>query len=131
MRTEAAVVAFGVVFFAVVSAVYWFTSYEEAGTTLLTVTALAYLLLFGYLYLQVRRLRTDVPRPQDREDGEVSDAVVEIEYFPAASVWPAALGLGVAVISLGLVFGQWFFVIGAIVLVGGIIGYAVEAQARP
>jgi len=131
VKAEAGIAAFGVVFFAVAGAIYWFTSYEDAGTTLLAVTAIAYLLLFGYLYLQVRRLRTGIARPEDREDADVSDAIGEIEYFPAASVWPAALGLGVAVLALGLVFGPWFVVVGAIVVVGGIIGYSVEAQARP
>ena len=31
--------------------------------------------------------------------------------------------------GLGLVFGYGFFAIAAIVFVGGVIGYAVEAQA--
>jgi Na+-transporting methylmalonyl-CoA/oxaloacetate decarboxylase gamma subunit len=46
-------------------------------------------------------------------------------------VWPAAIGLGAVLVGLGLVFGFWFIVIGAIVLAGAVIGYAVEAQARP
>jgi hypothetical protein len=46
-------------------------------------------------------------------------------------VWPAALGLGAVRLALGLVFGIWFFVIAAILVLGAIIGYSVEAQARP
>jgi hypothetical protein len=44
-------------------------------------------------------------------------------------VWPPALALGAVLVSLGLVFGYWFFVIAAIVFVGAIIGFAVEASA--
>jgi hypothetical protein len=116
------------VFLAVIAAIYWFTSYEDIGTTELTVGALAYLLLGGYLFLQSRRLGDS--RPEDREDATFDDAVGPIGFFPAASVWPAALGLGVVVIAIGLVFGPWFFVVGFILAVGAIIGYAVEAQAR-
>ncbi|MDQ1412865.1 MAG: Cytochrome c oxidase subunit, partial [Acidimicrobiaceae bacterium] len=53
---------------------------------------------------------------------------VEVGYFPAASVWPAALAMGAVLTALGLVFGTWFIVIAAIFFVGAIIGYAVEAQ---
>jgi hypothetical protein len=56
---------------------------------------------------------------------------VEVGFFPAASAWPAALGLGAVNLALGLVFGIWFYVVAAILVIGAIIGYAVEAQARP
>ncbi len=107
-------------------AIYWFTSYEDAGTTMLVVGATAYTMLCGYLYLQARKLGP--PRPEDREDGSPLGET-EVGYFPAASVWPPALALGAVFVALGLVFGFWFLVIAAIFFVGGIIGYAVEAQA--
>ena len=128
MKAETRVAGLGVVFLAVIAAIYWFTSYEDAGTTLLTVCALAYLLLTSYLFVQGRRLGR--PRPEDREDATIADASGIIGYFPAASVWPVGLALGVIVIALGLVFGPWFFVVGFILTVGAIVGYAVEAQAR-
>ena len=37
---------------------------------------------------------------------------------------------GAVSIALGLVFGLWFFVIGGILVLGAVIGYSVEAQAR-
>jgi Cytochrome c oxidase subunit IV len=128
VRTETRVVAVGMVFLGVLAVIYWFVSYEDIGTTELTVGALAYLFLGGYLFIQSRRLGDS--RPEDREDATFDEAVGRIGYFPAASVWPAALGLGVVVIAIGLVFGPWFFVVGFILAVGAIIGYAVEAQAR-
>jgi hypothetical protein len=86
----------------------------------------------GYLFIQaVRWHRSGTSRPEDRKDGQAADGVGEVGYFPAATVWPAAIGLGAVLVGLGLVFGLWFIVIGAIVLAGAVIGYAVEAQARP
>jgi hypothetical protein len=116
------------VFLGVIGAIYWLTSYESTGTTLLVVGSLAYLLLGGYLVVRRRAMRG--PRPEDRRDASPADALGDVGYFPAASVWPAALGLGAVLLALGLVFGLWFLVIGAIVVVGAAIGYAVEAEAR-
>ncbi len=126
LRTEIRVVLSSAVFVAGITAIYWFTSYEHAGTTMLGLGAAAYAMLCGYLYLKARKLGT--ARPEDREDAVVPDSQTEVGYFPAASVWPPALGLGAVMTALGLVFGGWFFVIAAIFLVGAIIGYALEAQ---
>jgi hypothetical protein len=90
-----------------------------------------YAILTGYFYLQSRRLRQGPPRPEDEDDPGALEGVGAVGYFPAASVWPAALGLGAVSLALGLVFGIWFFVIAAILVLGAIIGYSVEAQARP
>ena len=128
MKTETIVVASSMLFLAVIGAVYWFTSYEPTGSTLLAVGALAYLLLGGYLYFRRRRMRG--LRPEDRPDATQAEAAGAVGYFPAASVWPAALGLGVVLVAVGLVFGPWFYLVGGIVVVGAVIGYAVEAEAR-
>lgn len=127
MKTETKVLLFAALFVAVIAAVYWFTSYEDTGAVLLAVGSLAYAFMCAYAYLQVRRISHGPARPEDLEDGQVV-GVVEIGYFPAASVWPAALGLGAVLTALGLVFGYWFLVIAAIIFLGAIIGYAVEAQ---
>jgi Cytochrome c oxidase subunit IV len=127
MKVETRLVLFGGSFVGVLAAIYWFTSYEDTGAVLLGVTSLAYAFLTSYCYLQVRRLRRGPPRAEDLGDGVVSGNV-EVGFFPAASVWPAAMALGAVLVALGLVFGYWFFVIAAIVLIGAIIGYAVEAQ---
>jgi len=127
VKTETKVLLFAALFVAVIAAVYWFTSYEDTGAVLLAVGSLAYAFMCGYAYLQVRRIDRGPARQEDLEDGQVV-GVVEIGYFPAASVWPAALGLGAVLTALGLVFGYWFLVIAAIIFLGAIIGYAVEAQ---
>jgi len=132
VRVETALTLFTAAFVGGLAAIYWFTSYEQAGTTLLLLGGTAYAMLCGYLLIQALRLRrAKMSRPEDRDDGRVADAEGEVGYFPAATVWPAAIGLGAVLVALGLVFGFWFIVIGAIVLAGSVIGYAVEAQARP
>jgi hypothetical protein len=130
MRAEFRVVLFSSIFVGGLAVIYWFTSYEDAGTTMLGVAAAAYAMLCAFLYLQVRRLRSGPPRAEDSEvPVGPGGGSVEIGYFPAASVWPPAMALGAVLIALGLVFGYWFFVIAAIFFVGAVIGYAVEASA--
>ncbi len=131
MKVETGLVLFGTGFIGLLAAIYWFTSYEAAGSTLLLVGAAMYFLLTAYLYRQARRLRRGPPRPEDDDEGDVADADTPVGYFPAASVWPPAIALGAVVTALGLVFGYWFFVVAGILLAGGVIGYAIEAQARP
>ena len=129
MRVEIRVAFFSAAFVAGMALIYWFTSYEDTGTTLLAVTATAYAMLCAYMYLQARRLRLGRPRPEDLEDPPATEGEVEVGYFPAASVWPAALAMGAVLTALGLVFGYWFIVLAAIFFLGSIIGYAVEAQS--
>lgn len=130
MKVETRLAVFGLVFVGALAAIYWFTSYEDAGTTLLILGAGMYAILAGYLFLQSRRLRNETPRPEDVEEPPAGQPETPVGFFPANSVWPAAMGLATVVTALGLVFGYWFFVIAAILFVGAIIGYAVEAQAR-
>jgi hypothetical protein len=131
MKVETRLAIFGMTFVGALALIYWFTSYEDAGTTLLALGAAMYALLAGYLSLQRRHLDDRRPRPEDVEDPPPAEPETPVGFFPAASVWPAAIGLGAVVAGLGLVFGYWFFVIAVILLLGAIVGYAVEAQARP
>jgi hypothetical protein len=116
-------------FLGVVAAVYWFTSTEDSGTVLLAFGGFAYAILFSYLLLQYLR-RRKIPRPEDRTDATSADGAGEVGFFPNASIWPAGMGLGFVLIAVGLVFGAWFWVMGAILALGAIIGFSVEADAR-
>jgi hypothetical protein len=116
-------------FLGVVAAIYWFWSYEDTGTALLIFGGFAYAMLGGYLLLQHLR-RKRIPRPEDRDDATQADGAGEVNYFPNASIWPPAMGLGFVLIALGLAFGAWFWIMGVILVLGAIIGYGVEAEAR-
>jgi hypothetical protein len=105
------------------------TRSEVAGTVMLVFGGAAYAILFGYILLQYLR-RHRIPRPEDRHDAKSEDGAGEVAFFPSASVWPAAMGLGFVLLGVGLVYGVWYWVIGGIIMVGAIIGFSVEAEAR-
>jgi Cytochrome c oxidase subunit IV len=101
---------------------------EAAGIACLIFSFAAYALLAGYLYVQYLKRRR-IPRVEDRFDAEQADGEGVIDHFPSASIWPAAMGLGMIFGAMALVWGVWYLVIGFIIFVGAVIGYTVESEA--
>jgi uncharacterized membrane protein YfcA len=106
-------------FVAVLAIVYWFTSYEEAGTALLALASVLSLWCGAYLWLQQR------PRPERSEAAPAAAA-----YLPHASVWPFAIGLGAATVLNGLVLGIWVIVPGAALMALGVGGFVRQTRRR-
>jgi hypothetical protein len=120
-------------FAGLVGTLYWFASYEHAGTTMLALSGAAFLMVAAYLAVVGRR---GDRRPSDRGDADPGDEAAlygpgGYEYFPSSSVWPFVAANGVVVLGLGLVFGAGVGSLGVLLLVTGIVGYASEANAKP
>ena len=115
-------------FFLLTSSIYWFVTYEDAGTTMLGMGVAAVLLVAAWLLFQSRRLGG--PRPEDRTDAEPSDGAGDLGYFPASSIWPLVLAAGAVVVANAFVFGVWLGLAGALLVVIGIVGYASEASYK-
>jgi len=123
-------VCFGAaIFLAGTGILYYLWSGEWAGTVCLIFGCIGYGMIACFFVLQWLR-RHRIPRPEDREDAEQADGAGEIGFFPSASIWPAGMGLGGIFIGLGLIFGTWYLAIGGILLLGSVIGFVVEAEAR-
>jgi Cytochrome c oxidase subunit IV len=129
MRVEATTCFGAALFLAVTAAIYWFWSREQTGTVCLIFGLCAYGMIAGYFYLQYRH-RQGIPRPEDREDAEQADGAGEVGFFPAASIWPAGIGLGAIFAGVAMIYGDWYWLIAGILILGAIIGFTVEAEAR-
>jgi len=104
--------AFGLV----VGAIYWFISYEAAGTTLLLGLGIAPLILAVYA---ARDRRGQAALPEDLPDAPPEQAAGEdVGSFPAESVWPIALAGASVLVLGGIVYGPALLVIG---LLGGTV----------
>jgi hypothetical protein len=112
-------------FFVVLGTIYWFTSYEDAGTTMLAASALLGLFAGGYLLLQARRFP---PRPEDRPEATRAEGAGPVDKFPASTVWPFVFGFGATVLATGFIFGIWVVLGGAIVLTFGVIGMIRQSR---
>ncbi|MFN2608615.1 MAG: cytochrome c oxidase subunit 4 [Acidimicrobiales bacterium] len=127
MKAEWRLFVGGAVIVGATSALYWFITYEDAGSVLLALMFAALLLVGGWLALQARRL--DRPRPEDGDGSPAADDQL-VGYFPSSSIWPFVGACGVVVLSVGLVFGVWLSLFGGILLGLATVGFAAEANAK-
>lgn len=115
MKSETWVFGICAIFFALVTPAYWFMSEDYTGTTALAMTFLLVLLITFYLGFHARRMEL---RPEDREDGEISDGAGELGFFPPYSWWPLWCALCLALVVTGVAIGWWLS------LIGGVLGAA-------
>jgi Cytochrome c oxidase subunit IV len=127
VRTIVKVLLASGTFILVADAIYWFVSYEPAGTILLLATAVAAYIMAAYAWFHVRRAAVAV---EDRSDADPGAAAGEpITSFTMDSPWPLLFGVGVAIVAGGLVFGPPLLIVGAILVVVATIGLMRESIA--
>jgi hypothetical protein len=114
-------------FYTITAAIYWFVSYEQAGTAMLAASVPAFALVGVWLGVQSRRHGA---RAEDRGDASPADAAEDLGYFPSSSAWPFVLSAGVVVLANGLVFGPPIAVVGLLLMLAGAFGYAREADQK-
>ena len=64
--------------------------------------------------------------PQDTPTANIDDGDPEMGQFSPWSWWPFALGLGLALMFLGLAVGVWIAIIGAPIALISVIGWYYE-----
>ena len=116
-------------FLGIIGVMYYAWSGETSGSVMLVFGFFAYGLLFSFMFLVYHR-RHKQPRAEDRDNANPEDGEGEIAYFPGNSIWPVAMGLSAVCLATGLAFGKWFWAIGGVLLLGTIIGFAVEAESH-
>jgi hypothetical protein len=125
MKTSIGYWGYVCVFGFVVGAIYWFLTYEPAGTMLLIFMGLCGLVISGYLFIRGRRLSL----PEDDPDGSFEDeAGTPIGRFSTGSVWPVLMGLGIALGLQGFIYGRWLLVAGGVLFVWSTIGLMQESR---
>jgi hypothetical protein len=129
MRVEARIFLGIASFLVLATVVYFSTSSENAGSTMLLLAGGMALIVGGYLAVQAGK-RTDASEP-GREGGGGSEEPAEEEaYLPHASVWPFALGMGLVVLANGLALGLWAVIPGALLTGSAAFGYARQSRRR-
>jgi hypothetical protein len=110
MKVEGFLFAGIAVFLAGTDVVYWFNSHDPTGTTALALATGLGALVGTYLLVTAQRME---PRPEDRDDADISDGAGELGFFSPYSWAPLWCALAAATCFLGIVFGWWLFFIGA------------------
>jgi Cytochrome c oxidase subunit IV len=125
VKNESYVLLFIGGFFGLVSIIYWFLSYEDAGGIMLVGTFLLGCIPGGYYFWWSRRMP---PRPEDQPDASVEDGAGVVGAFPGSSVWPFVLGAAAFFVAAALVFGAWTLAIGFFLAAVAVIGVVVESR---
>jgi hypothetical protein len=113
------------VFVVVSGAIYWFTSYEPAGTVML-LAGLGLGVMPG-AFLVWRSMVGSVPA-EDRGDAEMGDGAGRVGTFPTSSVWPVVLAGGAALTGVGLVFGLWSALPGLVFVAIAFVGATLQSR---
>lgn len=117
-------------FILLMSAVYWFLSYEHAGSVLLLLSAGLVLITGSYLVVATRKMSAPADGPGGVDRTSPASGEEHEEYLPHASVWPLGLGAGSVVLANGLALGLWAIVPGTIILAVSVVGYARQSRHR-
>ncbi len=125
MRTEARVFLGVTVFFVIIGLIYWFTSYEDAGSVMLAASAVMGVVAGGAIMVLSRGAPT---RAEDDPDATIAQGAGPVDVFPTQSIWPFAVGLSAAVTASGFAFGAWLVLVGAGALVVTLICWILEAR---
>ncbi len=114
-------------FGAISGTIYWFVTFEPAGTLLLWSFSLMPLIVAGYLVLhgavRTRTLEDDPDARPDRAAGQ------ELGTFPAASTWPVVLVLGSITVGASLVYGLLLLPVGLGVTALAVLGLMRESRS--
>jgi hypothetical protein len=95
---------------------------EWIGTVALVLSALLCSMCAGYFWFVSRRID---PRPEDRDEAEISDGAGEVGFFSPGSYWPVGLAAAAITAGLGLIYFMWWLIIAGVVAVlltvGGLV----------
>lgn len=125
MKNEARVFLAVTAFFVLIGVIYWFTSYEDAGSVMLAASAGMGVLAGGAILLLSRGAPA---RAEDDPDATLAEGAGTVDAFPTQSIWPFAVGLSAAVAASGFAFGAWLVLIGTGALAVSLICWILEAR---
>lgn len=124
-----------------IAVVYWFVSYEAAGSVMLLAIGLS----AAFLMIVLRRHTTELKRGpletathivgdivtfEEPDEGSASPLAIDEGPMPVMSYPPLALAIGAGAVAGGLVFGAWLWLPGAALVAGaGWRWYAIDPSS--
>ena len=120
------------IFTVVITTIYWFVSYEEAGTILLAGIIAGAAIFTGIVLVGARATRPRSRAPKKLlgfdETGAEQPLGLTEDVFPAMSAWPLVLSLGAGLVGVGLIYGAWLWIPGVALALSAAWGWITEAS---
>ena len=98
----------------IVGAVYWFLTYEVAGTVLLSTFGFASAIAAIAVFVGSRRLRRAGTAPHDEP---ATPETAAAEPLPRPGWAPLGIALGLGAVAVGAAFGPWLAIAGALLAI--------------
>ena len=98
----------------IVGAVYWFLTYEVAGTVLLSTFGFASAIAGIAVFVGSRRLRRAGTAPPDEP---ATPGTAAAEPLPRPGWAPLGIALGLGAVAVGAAFGPWLAIAGALLAI--------------
>ncbi len=133
----------------VIAAVYWFLSYETAGTVMLFFVSAATAAVVGVLLIAVKATRDELdPRlggpvhraglvigraigfSEPRRETAQEPLASGLDPIPSGSIWPLVAAAAATMLALGLVYGPWLLLPGIAVAAIAAWGWLTQMDAR-
>lgn len=136
MIVETRIFGYLCIFFFIMGGIYggltkYFSGYTEwAGTVAIIMTGGLFLIVSQFFQFTARRLSG--PRPEDSPDATVEDNPEELGFFSPGSIWPIAVSGSIAFVAVGIIFGYfWFIATAVVVLISAVCGLVFEYYRAP
>jgi hypothetical protein len=129
MRTLTKTFVIVALYLVAIAAVYWFLTFERAGTLLL-LGAAATVGLVGVFFVRRGGAAAEPLTPEDHADAEPRDAAgTTVGSFPFSSVWPIVLVGGLVLATFGVLYTVVLLPMGLVVAGLAVLGLMRESRA--
>jgi hypothetical protein len=137
------------VYSVVIGTIYWFVSYEVAGSVLLFFVVFSALSFVGVVAGFVPRARDEIVPEKASTLGRIGGSVLRVLGFeehqgaanreplattldpiPVGSWWPLIAGVAASCLLLGLVYGPWLLLPGIVIAAGTVWGWVTQMDVR-
>ncbi|NYI41207.1 cytochrome c oxidase subunit 4 [Demequina lutea] len=125
MKTESRIFFIPGAFFLLVAIVYGFLTHfqELVGFPAILLSA-AFALMIAFYFRMLEKRHGE--RPEDRDEGMVSEQSGDQGLYAPWSWWPLVLAFGCALAFVAMAVGWWVMVPAVIVAVIGLVGWVFE-----
>ena len=119
-------------FTVLIASIYWFVSYEEAGTWLLAGIVSGVVFFVVLVARRAMSSRRGGRRLKDllgfADSAPEAPLALDEDTFPLSSAWPAVMSLAAALAGLGLIYGPWLWIPGLSLGLAGAWGWLIETR---
>lgn len=118
------------VFTIVIGTIYWFVSYEEAGSLLLAGIVASATFFVAVIAWSVRASRRGGRTVKElfgfADTGPDNPLALDEETFPVSSAWPVVVSVAAVLVAVGLIYGAWLWIPGTALGLAAAWGWLAE-----